>query len=198
MLVNLAVYDYLEAIDRGDSPDPSAWAARNPEIADELNAYFEDLKALKLLPLTTTDVRPSTGNQAGGADLQPGEVLGDYVLLEKLGEGGQGVVWTASPKLNREIVVALKTLRGPASSDPASIHGLRQDVRDCHDETSEYHPHIFLRRGPRALVFRHGTHGRGDRRRSSRCRTAPNRGRPPGSWKKSPGRFITPTRAAPA
>src|SRR5262249_34407821 len=63
------------------------------------------------------------------AELQPGSVLGDYVLLEKLGHGGQGVVWKARPQQSREIVVALKTLRGPAVDNPASIERLREDSR---------------------------------------------------------------------
>ncbi len=141
VLVNLAIYDYHAAIDRGESPDRAEWAARNPEIAGELYAYFDDLAGLGLLhpqvpdapPVTTTSpsetvlegLEPSPHND----DLRPGDVLGDYVLLEKLGEGGQGVVWKASPQHSREIVVALKTLRGPATSDPASMYRLRADAR---------------------------------------------------------------------
>jgi serine/threonine-protein kinase len=142
-LVNLAIYDYHAAIDRGESPDPAEWAARNPEIAAELHAYFDDLARLGLLPpATRADPLGATASLGRRdhpgpesqlprqtADLRPGDVLGDYVLLEKLGEGGQGVVWKARPKNSREIVVALKTLRGPASGDLASVHRLRADAR---------------------------------------------------------------------
>jgi serine/threonine-protein kinase len=38
-------------------------------------------------------------------------------------------VWKARPQNAREIVVALKTLRGPAWGDPASVHRLRADAR---------------------------------------------------------------------
>ena len=34
VLVNLAIYDFHAAIERGESADPAEWAARNPEIAD--------------------------------------------------------------------------------------------------------------------------------------------------------------------
>lgn len=129
VLVNLAVYDYLAAVDRGESPDPAEWADHHPEIADELNAYFEDLKGLKLLRPSALDAPTGTWTLVGGFDLQHGDVLGDYVLLVILGEGGQGVVWKASPQRSPEIVVALKTLRGPASSDAASGYRLRQDAR---------------------------------------------------------------------
>jgi hypothetical protein len=134
LLVNLAIYDYHAAVDRGEVPDPAEWAARHPEIATELNAYLADLAGLGLLrppapavPPGTTAPRDGAGLQA--ADLRPGDVLGDYLLLEKLGEGGQGVVWKASPRHSREIVVALKTLRGPASGDEAAVFRLREDAR---------------------------------------------------------------------
>ena len=145
VLVNLAIYDYHAAIDRGESPDSAEWAARNPEIAPELHAYFDDLAGLGLLrppaPPPPPDDRLGLINPMGETvldereprphddDLRPGDVLGDYVLLEKLGEGGQGVVWKASPQHSREIVVALKTLRGPASGDLASVYRLRADAR---------------------------------------------------------------------
>jgi serine/threonine protein kinase len=128
-LVNLAIYDYHAAVERGESPNPEAWAARNPEIANELAAYFEDLKALDLLRPSPSDAPEVNWTLVGGFDLKPGDTLGDYVLAEKLGEGGQGVVWKASPKKQRNIVVALKTLSGLASDDPVSNYRLREDVR---------------------------------------------------------------------
>jgi eukaryotic-like serine/threonine-protein kinase len=126
--VNVAIYDYHVAVERGESADPDAWVAQNPEIADELTAYFEDLKGLNLLRPPPRRAPQVEWTVVGGFDFKPGDSLGDYILLEKLGEGGQGVVWKASPKLQREIFVALKTLPGPVSNDPAAIERLREDV----------------------------------------------------------------------
>jgi eukaryotic-like serine/threonine-protein kinase len=125
---NVAIYDYHAAVERGESADPDAWVARNPLIAAELTAYFEDLKGLNLLRPSPPGAAQVQWALSGGFDFKTGDSLGDYVLLEKLGEGGQGVVWKASPKLQREIFVALKTLPGPISNDPAAIRRLREDV----------------------------------------------------------------------
>ena len=141
MLVNLAIYDYHAAIDRGESLEPADWVAHHPAIASELKVYFDDLARLHLLrpaaPVDqseTTDYSGQPGPGAPGrglpaADFRPDDVLGDYVLLEKLGEGGQGVVWKARSRQEAEIVVALKTLRGPTSTSTASVDRLRQDAR---------------------------------------------------------------------
>ena len=127
-LVNLAIYDYHVAVERGASPDPEAWTAANPDIAEELAAYFEDLKGLDLLRPPVADAPLTTWSLEGGTDLRPGDELGNYKLLKELGRGGQGVVWMASSKHAEGIVVALKTLRGPASNDLASVSRLRDDA----------------------------------------------------------------------
>ncbi|MFO0889112.1 MAG: serine/threonine protein kinase [Isosphaeraceae bacterium] len=55
--------------------------------------------------------------------------MGDYVLLEQLGEGSQGVVWKARAQQAPEIVVALKTLRATIAGDLTMADQLRRDAR---------------------------------------------------------------------
>jgi hypothetical protein len=139
--VNLAIYDFHEAIERGDAFDPALWAARDPEIASELAVYLADLEAMGLLaprspgePPATTAPRDELGpggteSARDGGEMKIGDMLGQYVLLTQIDKGGQGIVWKARPRHSREIVVAIKTLKGPAASDTASVYRLREDAR---------------------------------------------------------------------
>jgi hypothetical protein len=196
-LVNLAIYDYHLAVERGESPDPEEWVAANPEIAEQLAAYFEDLKGLDILRPPVADAPLITWSLAGGTDLRPGDELGNYKLLKELGRGGQGVVWMANSKHVEGIVVALKTLRGPASNDLASVSRLREDAEAI---ARMKHPNI-IRTSDFGLdrwrwfftmdLMEGGTIADVDRLESSR----PTRARPPCFTKKSPGRSITRTAA---
>ncbi len=125
--INLVIYDFHAAIDRGESSNRSEWVARYPELGPELKAYFDDLD--QLLPAISAKAYPGLAPQRSAGDDHPGDALGDYILLEELGSGGQGVVWKAHPRHSPETVVALKTLATPSVRDEASIHRLRVDAR---------------------------------------------------------------------
>ena len=66
-----------------------------------------------------------------------GEMLGPYPILDKLGEGGMGVVYRAlDTKLNRP--VAIKFLSG----DVADVAARRRFQREAQTASSLNHPHI--------------------------------------------------------
>jgi hypothetical protein len=83
---------YLEAVRAGQVPDRQELLARHPDLAGELQAFFADHDRLRQL--------------AAPADGPGGTVryFGDYELLERIAEGGMGVVWRARQvSLNRPL-----------------------------------------------------------------------------------------------
>ena len=70
--------------------------------------------------------------------LEPGHTLSHYRLLEKLGEGGMGIVWKAlDSSLDRE--VALKLLPDSLAQDPAKLARLESEAKTI---AALNHPHI--------------------------------------------------------
>ncbi|HEX9188191.1 MAG TPA: protein kinase [Vicinamibacteria bacterium] len=70
--------------------------------------------------------------------LEPGHVLSHYRLLEKLGEGGMGVVWKAEDlSLGRE--VALKLLPDSLATDAGKLARLESEAKTI---AALNHPHI--------------------------------------------------------
>jgi tRNA A-37 threonylcarbamoyl transferase component Bud32 len=116
--LNGVLADFLDAIGRGDPVDLPAWQARHPSFAAEL----ADLVAARREVGAALPVEPPT--KAGPADTStPGAaaplgMLGDYELLEELGQGGMGRVYKARQRrLGR--IVALKVIRAGALATEA-------------------------------------------------------------------------------
>ena len=96
---------YLEAIDRGETPDRAAIVARHPHLADQLQTYFADQDRLDALagPLRANSAAEATGLA--------------YELLDEISRGGMVVV----------IRCRDRTLR---SRGRTHRHGLRRSPTD--------------------------------------------------------------------
>ena len=108
--LNAVLADLLDALGRGDPVDLPAWQARYPsfaaELADLVAARREVGAALPVEPPTMCE--PADAWTPGAA--APLGMLGDYELLEELGQGGMGRVYKAwQRRLSR--IVALKVIR---------------------------------------------------------------------------------------
>jgi serine/threonine protein kinase len=109
------------------------------EVVRSLQARFPDPKALARELIARGWLTPYQANmllQGRGQEL----VLGAFVLLEKLGQGGMGQVYKARNwKLGR--VVALKVIRKERLDSPTAVHRFRREVRAV---AALSHPNIVL------------------------------------------------------
>jgi WD40 repeat protein len=94
---------YFQAIDAGEAPDPQEVLARHPELAVELQGFFQDEAEIGHL---VNPLRPDIPLDGEGMS-----ECGPFRLLERLGVGGMGVVYRAwqPPPLARD--VALKMIK---------------------------------------------------------------------------------------
>ena len=112
-------------------------SARLEEVGSVLQARFADPQNLarELLQrgwLTAYQVNQLLQGKA------PNLVLGSYVLLERLGEGGMGQVFKARhQKLDR--IVAIKLIRPERMGSPESLRRFQREIRAV---SQLHHPHI--------------------------------------------------------
>ena len=109
---------YLQGVESGQVPDRYELAARYPDLAEPLRAFFADLDRVERqagpLRLTGDGGHVMSGCSGSGDGIGSGVLarvryFGDYELLEEIARGGMGVVYKArQASLNR--VVALKMI----------------------------------------------------------------------------------------
>jgi serine/threonine-protein kinase len=137
----------LKAQEEGRRLDRQVLLARHPEFAAELTEFLAGLEEVDRVAAPLREaVRPpetvarcdETTVGPGQFSLPPGEgrLVGDYELLEAIGQGGMGVVYKARQKsLGR--LVALKMLR--AGESPAEVQRFRNEATLA---AGLDHPHI--------------------------------------------------------
>src|SRR5688572_15521273 len=114
--------------------------------ADELQAYAErvkperDAKAAERLAKELIRAKKLTAFQAQAALQGKAKnlVLGNYLILEKLGQGGMGMVLKARHK-RMDRVVALKILSAKALQSPDAIKRFEREVQAA---AKLHHPNI--------------------------------------------------------
>ena len=104
------IADYLQAVERGESPDRQALLDAHPGLADELAAYFGDLDQINRLaaPLHLQADATIGANEDPRGALPIVRYFGDYELEAEIARGGMGVVYRARQKsLNRPVALKM-------------------------------------------------------------------------------------------
>lgn len=137
---------FAEDVRAGHVPDLESVARQHPELAGELKelwavaALADQLASAGGVDEPDLTVAPDDPAAVGASHVTPSALaeFGDYELLEKIGEGGMGVVWRARQKsLGR--VVALKMIQRGALASSSDVARFKAEAAAAaHLE----HPHI--------------------------------------------------------
>jgi tetratricopeptide (TPR) repeat protein len=116
------VDEFLARCRRGERPAPTEYAARHPDLADQIRELFPALQMLE-------DVRPAPQPAAGAPPpVGPLRRLGEYRIVREIGRGGMGVVYEAEQEsLGRR--VALKVLPPGALGDAQHVERFQREAR---------------------------------------------------------------------
>lgn len=125
-----AVEEFLTLAESGTAPEPDAFAARYPELGDDLKEALEGLSLLRGL------VGQAPGHS--GNKLPAGCRLAGYRIVGELGSGGMGVVYEAV-HVDLDRPVALKVLDARATRDG---NGLRRFLNEAKTAAALHHTHI--------------------------------------------------------
>jgi hypothetical protein len=137
--VNRVIAAYLEAVRLGQAPDREEVLHQHPHLAEELRSFFADRDRLTCMGEALA-ASPALGTKVC--------YFGDYELLEKLGEGGMGVVFRAR-QLSLKRTVALKMILG---GELASSDKLQRFRREAEAVANLDHPNIVP-------IYEVGEHG---------------------------------------
>jgi serine/threonine protein kinase len=131
--------EFLLRDELDEDPQLEEYQQRFPQHADRLRQQLEFRDALDAGPATeNSSLTEGVGPTAPHRELGPGAVLGQYLLLELLGEGGMGRVWKARHQLMQRLV-ALKVIQGHFLADAGTVARFQREIRAA---AQLDHPHL--------------------------------------------------------
>jgi serine/threonine protein kinase/WD40 repeat protein len=121
--------EFLDQYRRGERPAVTEYAARHPDLAEEIRDLFPALVMMEQAG-GSDGSRLSAGGGRLTADGQPLERLGDYRIIREVGRGGMGVVYEAEQEaLSRH--VALKVLPYRTAADRTRLQRFLHEARSA-------------------------------------------------------------------
>ncbi len=129
--IEVMAESFLERFRRGERPSVDEYAAKYPELADEIRELLPALVQLERDLSITGEVTgaPQPGPRAASLPGAPRQ-LGDYTILREIGRGGMGVVYEAVQRsLGRH--VALKVLPWSAMGASSQLERFQFEARSA-------------------------------------------------------------------
>jgi WD40 repeat protein len=127
--------------------DLSAWQSRYPDLADELPALIETVRALDTAATDlrgTADTPNPTAHDTGvweqpSVPAMPARV-GRYEICVTLGRGGMGTVYRAhDPQLRRDVAIKIPRFAGPPGARAAAA---TRFLREARAAAAIHHAHV--------------------------------------------------------
>jgi WD40 repeat protein len=140
-LLEEVLCEHMQRLDRGEDVGREHLLASHPELAEELRSYFAASDEVARLggqarcgtPTGPYSPAPAESPEEGGP-----RRLGDYELLDQIGEGGMGVIYKAR-QLRLGRLVAVKMIRTDRLTSATDVLRFRSEVEAV---ASLDHPHI--------------------------------------------------------
>jgi WD40 repeat protein/tRNA A-37 threonylcarbamoyl transferase component Bud32 len=147
-LLEEVLEDYMQRLDRGEVVDREQFLARHPELIDELRSYFAGSDEVERLAQPARREPPALprspilsetpcleGTSSANREFRR---VGDYELLEQIGQGGMGVIYKAR-QLSLQRLVAVKMIRPDRLVTTADVLRFRSEAEAAADLD---HPNI--------------------------------------------------------
>jgi tetratricopeptide (TPR) repeat protein/tRNA A-37 threonylcarbamoyl transferase component Bud32 len=127
-VIDEIVEEYTARLRAGERPSPQEYAARFPELADEIRTAIEMVGVLDRLKPRPAEASEAPARTQVTGPAEPPAQLGDYHIVREIGRGGMGVVYEAYEQgLGRP--VAVKVLAAHLLPDPKSQARFRREAR---------------------------------------------------------------------
>lgn len=124
--------DYLERLQRGESPSIEEYARAHPDLAEKIRKLLPALRFVEKVQARQSPL------EAEGERAWIPERIGEFRIVRELGRGGMGIVFQAvQESLGRQ--VALKLLPSWARIDARRLERFREEARAA---ASLQHPNI--------------------------------------------------------